>query len=79
VDKTKIKNFAIDARRQLIEEITLKARLIGIRKDGIQDPTNETNEIQFFGEYSICITKFIFNSFFSFVALFLTFQNPVLN
>ncbi|MBK0041336.1 BREX-1 system adenine-specific DNA-methyltransferase PglX, partial [Leuconostoc sp. S51] len=53
MDKTKIKNFAIDARRQLIEEITLKARLIGIRKDGIQDPTNETNEIQFFGEYSI--------------------------
>lgn len=53
MDKTKIKNFAIDARRQLIEEITLKARLIGIRKDGIQEPTNETNEIQFFGEYSI--------------------------
>ena len=53
MDKTKIKNFAIDARRQLIEEITLKAWLIGIRKDGIQDPTNETNEIQFFGEYSI--------------------------
>ncbi|MGY3743485.1 BREX-1 system adenine-specific DNA-methyltransferase PglX [Leuconostoc inhae] len=53
MDKTKIKNFAIDARRQLIEEITLKARLIGIRKDGIQEPTNETNQIQFFGEYSI--------------------------
>ncbi|MDY5161211.1 BREX-1 system adenine-specific DNA-methyltransferase PglX [Leuconostoc citreum] len=53
MDKTKIKNFAIDARRQLIEEITLKARLIGIKKDGIQEPTNETNEIQFFGEYSI--------------------------
>ena len=53
MDKTKIKKFAIDARRQLIEEITLKARLIGISKDGIQDPTNETSEIQFFDDYSI--------------------------
>ena len=60
MDKTKIKNFAIDARRQLIEEITLKAWLIGIRKDGIQDPTNETNEIQFL--VSIVLAEMIFNA-----------------
>lgn len=47
MDKTKIKKFAIDARRQLIDEITLKMNLLGITKDGIQEPTNATNDIQF--------------------------------
>ena len=53
MDKTKIKKFAIDARRQLIDEITLKMNLLGITKDGIQEPTNATNDIQFFGDFSI--------------------------
>jgi hypothetical protein len=37
VDKTAIRNFAVKARRKLIEDITHKAYEIGITKDKILD------------------------------------------
>src|SRR5699024_5303579 len=38
MNKTILKNFAIDARNQLIEEIQNKAAMIGITEEGIRSP-----------------------------------------
>jgi type II restriction/modification system DNA methylase subunit YeeA len=49
MNKTAIKNFAIWARRKLINDITYKAGLLGIDENGISDPLPiSTNDIQFF-------------------------------
>lgn len=49
MNKTAIKNFAVWARRKLINEITYKAGLIGINEKGILQPLPiSTGNIQFF-------------------------------
>lgn len=49
MDKTKIKNFAVWARKKLIDEITYKAVLLGITKEGILEPLPQsTAETQLF-------------------------------
>lgn len=57
MNKIQLKNFAIWARRNLIEEIERKASLIGISKDGIQQPSDaSTSDLQVF-EINGNITK----------------------
>lgn len=49
MNKIQLKNFAIWARKKLIADIELKASLIGISKDGIQQPSDaSTSDLQFF-------------------------------
>ena len=49
MDKTQLKNFAIWARRRLIEDIKRKAEIIGITENGIQDEAEvSTNGLQIF-------------------------------
>jgi hypothetical protein len=49
MNKTAIKNFAIEARRKLIAETEYKARLLGITADGIGNPLPQSrNDMQFF-------------------------------
>lgn len=42
MNKTALKNFAIYSREKLIKDIGDKARLIGIREDGISDPLSQS-------------------------------------
>lgn len=44
MDKTLLKNFAIYSRNKLIKEVQSKANLIGISKEGITKPLNESTE-----------------------------------
>lgn len=49
MNKTAIKNFAVWARRKLIDDITYKAGLIGINEKGISQPLSiSTDNVQFF-------------------------------
>lgn len=49
MDKTQLKNFAIWARRRLIEDIKRKAEIIGITENGIQDEAEASaNGLQIF-------------------------------
>lgn len=49
MNKTAIKNFAVWARKKLIEDTKSRAALLGIRADGIDDPLPQSsNEIEFF-------------------------------
>ncbi|MBQ7759007.1 MAG: restriction endonuclease, partial [Anaerotignum sp.] len=49
MNKTAIKNFAVWARRKLIDDITYKAGLIGVSEKGIAEPLPQsTRDLQFF-------------------------------
>ena len=48
MDKNKLKTFAVESRRQLIEDTTYQANLLGITKDSIQDPVEEAEGMQAF-------------------------------
>jgi type II restriction/modification system DNA methylase subunit YeeA len=48
MNKTAIKNFAIEARKKLISEITYRAGLIGITKNGIAEPVHKANGIEMY-------------------------------
>jgi len=48
MDKSKLKGFAIWARRELIKDVTYKAGLIGITENEIREPVYKTNELQMF-------------------------------
>lgn len=49
MNKTAIKNFSMWARRKLIDDISNKARLVGISEKGINDPLlSSTDKVQFF-------------------------------
>ena len=48
MNKTAIKNFAIEARKKLIKEVTYKAGLLGITEKGIAEPLPQsTSDLQF--------------------------------
>lgn len=46
VDKSAIKSFAIESRKQLIESVKYQANLIGITADGISDPVSVANGME---------------------------------
>ncbi len=49
MNKNTVKNFAVWARRKLIEDIRYKASMIGITESGIASPEkNSTNAVQYF-------------------------------
>ncbi|MFT9495897.1 BREX-1 system adenine-specific DNA-methyltransferase PglX [Anaerosolibacter sp.] len=48
MDKSKLKSFAIWARRELIKDVTYKAGLIGITEKEIKEPVYKTNNLQMF-------------------------------
>ena len=48
MDKNKLKTFAIESRRQLIEDTTYQAKLLGISAEKIQDPIEEAEGMQAF-------------------------------
>lgn len=48
MNKTAIKSFAIEARTKLISEITYKAGLVGITKDGISEPIHKADGIEMY-------------------------------
>lgn len=48
MNKTAIKSFAIEARKKLISEITYRAGLVGITKDGISDPIHKASGIEMY-------------------------------
>lgn len=48
MDKSKLKSFAIWARRELIKDVTYRAGLIGITDKEIKEPVYKTNELQMF-------------------------------
>ena len=48
MNKTIIKSFAIEARQKLISEITYKAGLVGINKDGISEPIHKASGIEMY-------------------------------
>ena len=48
MDKSKLKSFAIWARRELIKDVTYKAGLIGITENEIKEPVYKTNDLQMF-------------------------------
>lgn len=48
VNKTAIKNFAIAARKKLISEITYKAGLVGITKEGIAEPVHKSDGLEMY-------------------------------
>ena len=49
MNKTAIENFAVWARRKLVNDITYKARMLGITESGIALPLPQSsNDLQFF-------------------------------
>jgi len=46
MNKTAVKNFAIEARKKLISEITYRAGLVGITKNGIAEPIHKLMELK---------------------------------
>ena len=48
MDKSKLKSFAIWARRELIKDVTYRAGLIGITDKEIKEPVYKTSELQMF-------------------------------
>ncbi|MDD4503746.1 MAG: hypothetical protein PHS15_02825, partial [Clostridiaceae bacterium] len=48
MNKTAIKNFAIEARKKLINEITYRAGLVGITRNGTAEPIHKANEIEMY-------------------------------
>ena len=49
MDKTAIKKFAIWSRKKLMDDVRMRAELIGITEDGVQDPLPQsTKGIQYF-------------------------------
>ena len=44
MNKTALKNFAIYSREKLIKDIEDKARLIGVREEGIVDPLPQSTK-----------------------------------
>lgn len=48
MNKAAIKSFAIEARKKLISEITYRAGLVGITKDGISDPIHKASGIEMY-------------------------------
>lgn len=48
MNKTAIKNFAIEARKKLISEITYRAGLVGITKNGIVEPIHKADGIEMY-------------------------------
>lgn len=57
VDKNAIKSFAIESRRQMIENVKYQASLIGITADGISEPVSKAEGMETYdygaGTYSI--------------------------
>ncbi|MBA1433799.1 BREX-1 system adenine-specific DNA-methyltransferase PglX [Bombilactobacillus bombi] len=58
LDKNAIKKFAIQARRDLIDQIIIEANLLGIDENGVADELpSSTNEIKFYkDEHNVGIT-----------------------
>lgn len=50
MNKTALRNFATDARRELLEKIELQARKIGITRDGVEDVDIESSDAMFINE-----------------------------
>lgn len=48
MNKTAIKNFAIEARKKLINEITYRTGLVGITKNGIAEPIHKAEGIEMY-------------------------------
>lgn len=48
MNKTALKNFAIYARNKLMEDVELKASLVGVTSEGIQKPLEESNDLMTF-------------------------------
>lgn len=48
MNKTAIKNYAIEARKKLISEITYRAGLVGITKRGIAEPIHKADGIEMY-------------------------------
>lgn len=48
MNKTAIKSFAIEARKKLVSEITYRAGLVGINKDGISEPIHKASGIEMY-------------------------------
>lgn len=46
VDKNAIKSFAIESRRQMIENVKYQASLIGITADGISEPVSKAEGME---------------------------------
>lgn len=48
MDKQKLKTFAIESRRKLIEDVTYQANLLGVNADGISEPFETADGMQAF-------------------------------
>jgi len=48
MNKATIKSFAIEARKKLISEISYRAGLVGINKDGISEPIHKASSIEMY-------------------------------
>lgn len=48
MDKQKLKTFAIESRRKLIEDVTYQANLLGVSADGINEPFETADGMQAF-------------------------------
>jgi hypothetical protein len=48
MNKKNIEEFAVNSRRQLIENLIYEANKIGITKEGIQNPDNIAEDMQTF-------------------------------